>query len=482
MADEPFSPTEFGASFKTFLDQVNSQSGVEAFFPARLREHFAVDPSQLPVVSERIQPADHPNLQLALDAYCAAPGRSVEMLGIAGDNELVGLRLSQLAVPGAGFMGSAPPARGPLAYTNVTLEAGRVLPCLQCGIVLVSDGERRVAMLVRGPSATDYRDRITLEVMAPNRELADEVLAQVRQQMRARNVYSRKVVSLSTNSMGVLRVDFHRLREVDRSDIVLPSGVLERIERHACAFARHKETLLASGRHLKRGLLLHGAPGTGKTLTAMFLAAQMTDRTKLILTGRTLGLIEESCRMARMLEPSMVILEDVDLVAEARDRPGQACAPLLFELLNEMDGLADDADILFVLTTNRPDLLEPALASRPGRIDLAVEIPLPDPLCRGRLLELFGRGLDLSAASLERIVDRTEGTSAAFLRELVRKAALIAADDGCSTTVGDAHLQEALHELAVTGGRLTRSLLGFASRRPPALGQHEASRDESGDD
>jgi cell division protease FtsH len=52
--------------------------------------------------------------------------------------------------------------------------------------------------------------------------------------------------------------------------------------------------------------------------------------------------------------------------------------PLLFELLNEMDGLSEDADVIFTLTTNRPDLLEPTLAARPGRVDQATEIPLPD--------------------------------------------------------------------------------------------------------
>jgi len=65
-----------------------------------------------------------------------------------------------------------------------------------------------------------------------------------------------------------------------------------------------------------------------------------------LLTGRGLGLIEQSCALARILQPSIVILEDVDLVAEERTRREAGCAtPLLFELLNEMDGLADDADV-----------------------------------------------------------------------------------------------------------------------------------------
>ena len=63
--------------------------------------------------------------------------------------------------------------------------------------------------------------------------------------------------------------------------------------------------------------------------------------------------------------------------------------PLLFELLNEMDGLAEDADIIFLLTTNRAELLEPALAARPGQIDQAVELPLPDADCSAGLLDLY---------------------------------------------------------------------------------------------
>src|SRR3546814_2010366 len=90
-----------------------------------------------------------------------------------------------------------------------------------------------------------------------------------------------------------------------------------------------------------------------------------------------------------------------------------------------MDGLAEDADIVFVLTTNRVDLLEPALAARPGRIDQAVEIKLPDADSRRRLLELYLRGVahDIEAPDgLAAAVARTAGVSAAFVKELVRRA------------------------------------------------------------
>jgi ATP-dependent 26S proteasome regulatory subunit len=201
----------------------------------------------------------------------------------------------------------------------------------------------------------------------------------------------------------------------------------------------------------------------------MYLAGQMPERTVLLLTGRTQGLIEQSCRIARLLQPATVILEDVDLVAEERTRQATGTNTVLFELLNQMDGLVDDTDVLFILTTNRPELLEEALASRPGRIDLAVEIPLPDAACRDRLIDVFSRGLTVSLRDRGALLERTEGVSAAFLRELLRQAAIISADssDGTAIEILDGHVEEALVALLVTGGELNKRLLGATGPAGP---------------
>src|SRR5271154_1665958 len=107
--------------------------------------------------------------------------------------------------------------------------------------------------------------------------------------------------------------------------------------------------------------------------------------------------------------------------------PSRGTSPLLFSLLNVMDGLDQDADLIFLLTTNRADALEPALAARPGRGDAAGEMSLPDGAARRRLLNLYGAGVELRLADSEAVVARTEGVTASFIKELVRKAALIAA-------------------------------------------------------
>jgi hypothetical protein len=462
--EEANSLQEFGASFKGFLDQMATQAPVEdPIFLTRLRKHFSAEPAAFPVVGEQFEASDHPNVQKALEAYVSERNCSTELLGITGDQTFVyaGISLAQLIMPArSGLWGGATVMEGPVQYVNIPLENDQVIACVQCGLYLIGYAERRLAVLVRGPSEMGITHKVNIEAMAADRSQAEGFLAELRLLIRKRNVYRGRVLSLSVDRQGGMNVQFHRLPGIARDQIILPEGLLGRIERQTIGFGRHADRMLAMGRHLKRGLLLHGAPGTGKTLTAMYLASQMRERTVLLLTGRGMGLIEQSCAMARVLQPSIVVLEDVDLIAEERTREG-ACAAVLFELLNQMDGLSDDADVLFLLTTNRPDILEPALASRPGRIDQAIEIPLPDTECRRRLFELYGRGLTLQLEQLDRFITKTEGASGAFIRELLRKAALFAADEVLDRpVVMDRHLDEALHELVVAGGELTKALLG----------------------
>jgi ATP-dependent 26S proteasome regulatory subunit len=161
----------------------------------------------------------------------------------------------------------------------------------------------------------------------------------------------------------------------------------------------------------------------------------------------------------------MIVLEDVDLVAEDRSF-GPGPSPVLFELLDAMDGAAPDADLLFLLTTNRADLLEPALAARPGRVDVAVQIDLPDADARRRLLDLYGRGLPLrlSETEVDQIVERSDGVTASFLKELLRRAMLEALhDDADSPVLTAAQMSRALDDLLDAGQQLTRSLLGVGN-------------------
>jgi len=161
----------------------------------------------------------------------------------------------------------------------------------------------------------------------------------------------------------------------------------------------------------------------------------------------------------------------------------------LFTLLNEMDGLDDDADVVFLLTTNRADLLEAALASRPGRVDQAVHIDLPDRAARRQLVELYRGALDVDLSGLAGVLDKTEGVTASFLKELLRRSAVIAADASrpkSKLRVGAEHLDQALADLLDTRNQMTRAALGFRAPGdpepppPPNFGASAAWEDDEG--
>jgi cell division protease FtsH len=159
----------------------------------------------------------------------------------------------------------------------------------------------------------------------------------------------------------------------------------------------------------------------------------------------------------------LVVIEDADLIARDRSERADACDEVMLNrLLNEMDGLRERADVFFILTTNRPETLEPALASRPGRIDQTIEFPLPNVDLRKRLIALYAKTLLVPTSLVDELARRTDGASPAFIKELLRRMAQhhleVRGDDDVSRATAEA----ALHEMLFSGGALNTRLLGGA--------------------
>jgi ATP-dependent 26S proteasome regulatory subunit len=171
--------------------------------------------------------------------------------------------------------------------------------------------------------------------------------------------------------------------------------------------------------------------------------------------------LDEYLALARLLQPALVVIEDVDLIARERSQmqsPGQES--LLNKLLNEMDGLRSDAHITFILTTNRPEAIEPAVAARPGRVDQAIHFPLPDAADRRRLVMLYAAGQALTEDTIDEVVRRTDGAAPAFIKELLRRSILQAELRQPGAAIERRDLDGALEELLAAGGVLARRLLG----------------------
>ena len=447
-----------------------------------LLDHLGPDAATLPTVSDATPLYEQVNLQVGVDAWLAAePGREHQLIGITGVPQM---RFNDITIgdliqtPPGSMFGNA----GVGAPTTVNLPCGpdeQTRPCVSNGIYLVRDGEDRLAIMFKPAGLGMHHTEVNLQVIGTSQDRAAEVLREIRALGHERSVFRGQVISFGPEvfgpATGSTPLTFLSRPSVGRSQIVLPEELLAGIEQQVAGIARHSGRLLASGQHLKRGVLLYGAPGTGKTHTVRYLLSQLPGVTVIAISGKALGRIAEACSVARTLQPAVIVVEDVDLIAEERTaRPGEH--PLLFQLLNEMEGLNSAADVTFLLTTNRADLLEPALAARPGRVDLAAELPLPDADARRALLRLYQGNLVFDGVDLDPVIERTDGVTAPFLRELLRKAALLAAEEDEAGPAGEgpgsagkddapirvtgAQLTAALDQLLGSRGQLTRVLLG----------------------
>ncbi len=457
-------------AFQEFVDEALDvvRSGKQGSGPKLhevVAEHLGVDMSTLPVVRLDVPRHDFVNLDVALEALAAeqvgeqsgdhagGPDGAPRVIGIAGDN-----RHHQT------FSDMLAPQWGPSvgAVDRIRMDTGPESnrEAVVCGVHLFRYRGTPVAILQRRGNMRYGNGETGIEVLAAG-PVTDDLLADVRRLMLERNVFRGQVIGFQVSesdygpSEGGVR--FLPRPHLEPDQVVLPEGSLGRLERHIAGTARHRDRLLADGQHLKRGLLLFGPPGTGKTHTVRYLVGEASGVTCVLMSGRALGLIDDAVSMARALQPSVVVLEDVDLIAEQRELH-LGPQPLLFNLLDAMDGLDGDSDVAFVLTTNRVDLLEEALSQRPGRVDLAVEVPRPDQAGRRKLLQLYAGRLPLSPAALDDAAARSEGVTASFFKELARRVVLLSAENG--TPVDDAALAAALAEMLGDAERLTRALLG----------------------
>jgi cell division protease FtsH len=364
----------------------------------------------------------------------------------------------------------------PPQYEDVDIGEESPVSCLKSGLWLVSRDDTKVALLLTHVGTPFQTTGLRFEFAGENKPevnaLMDRAFRQLETSVNQAHSYRGKILSLEqsrhsyTGQSSGIRV--HRLHTVEREQVILPQSTLSLLDRNVIGFMQRRQALRDRGLSTRKGLLFYGPPGTGKTHCIHYLTRALPGTTTLLITAEQVALLEEYMTLARLLQPSIVVLEDVDLIARNRDRMDSPCAEsLLNKLLNHMDGLTEAADILFILTTNRPEILEPALASRPGRIDQAIEFPLPDDDGRRRLVAMYAGGVEVSASTVEVIVSKTQGVSAAFIKELMRRAYQFHLEQNANGALGIESIDAALEEMLFSGGSLNRTLLGASRARDP---------------
>lgn len=359
-------------------------------------------------------------------------------------------------------------AIAPLSYEEIDIGETEPKQCQVNGLwILERGGIRHAAVLSR---EMDFQGgfKIFLEIAGPQgeeiAEISRDIFDAIEAQLRQARSYRGKVLSLEQSphyggaSTGIT---VHHMEAVERDQIVLPDKTLNELERTIVRFCEQRDALRDLGLQTKRGVLFYGPPGTGKTHTIRYLATQLKGHTTFLITAEQVALLPEYFALARLMQPVIFVIEDADLLAKSREYMGSTGQEVLLNhLLNEMDGLKEEADILFVLSSNKPEVLEEALVARPGRVDQAIEFPKPDGECRRRLMTLYGGNLTIAGELVDDIVERTEGVSASFIKELMRRLAQYSVERGAGGEIAKPDVEQALEEMLFSKSELNRVVLG----------------------
>jgi len=200
----------------------------------------------------------------------------------------------------------------------------------------------------------------------------------------------------------------------------------------------HKERFETIGIEPPKGVLLYGAPGTGKTLLARACAAQ-TKSTFLKLAGPQLvqmfigdgaKLVRDAFALAKEKAPAIIFIDELDAIGTKRfdsekagDREVQRT---MLELLNQLDGFQPNSNIKVIAATNRVDILDPALL-RSGRLDRKIEFPTPNEEARARIMQIHSRKMNVSSdVNYEELARCTDDFNGAQCKAVCVEAGMIA--------------------------------------------------------
>ena len=203
-------------------------------------------------------------------------------------------------------------------------------------------------------------------------------------------------------------------------------------------FLKKPSRFLKLGARIPKGILLTGSPGTGKTLMARAVAGEANvpffeisgSEFIELFVGVGSGRVRDLFASAKKKQPCIIYIDELDAIGRARgagmggghDEREQT----LNQILAEMDGFKQDAKIVVLASTNRPDVLDSALL-RPGRFDRKIILDLPDKKARESVLNIHSKGKPLAEdVRLKEVAERTPGFSGADLSNLANEAALLA--------------------------------------------------------
>jgi len=257
---------------------------------------------------------------------------------------------------------------------------------------------------------------------AADKSAAEQVLKQFCERLKTVENPLRGKVLEATVVEGCLNLGITPSLANPRDSLILPAEVWGELNVFLAAATSRRDLMRRLGLGTNRGMLVAGPPGVGKTHLVRVIASELGSRFTTILADANAmrHMIAELYSASETFGPTLVVLDDIDLVLGHRDSNGDNGA--LADFLATLDGVLEREDILTIATTNDPKALDPA-AQRSSRFDMVVTLPLPDEASRARILERYLAPLGL-AIDCDAVSQSLEGATGADVKEVIRRAIL----------------------------------------------------------
>lgn len=268
---------------------------------------------------------------------------------------------------------------------------------------------------------------ITGSVRKREAPVVKELANLARQILQSGSIYKGKAIRLKVDDDGDLVTGeaptFLPTAYINPDELVLNPDELEQVKAALWAPVQNTEACLRHKIPLKRGVLLEGTYGTGKTMTANVTSKVCVDNGWTYILLDDVRALKEALLFAQRYAPAVVFAEDAERVAEERDQRGN-------DLLNTIDGvLSKNSQVITVLTTNFVEKLDHAML-RPGRLDAVISIRPPEAEAVERLVRLYGRGLVAQGEDLTEVGVALAGNIPATIREVVERSKLAMVANG----------------------------------------------------
>ncbi|MFC1953068.1 AAA family ATPase [Chloroflexota bacterium] len=286
--------------------------------------------------------------------------------------------------------------------------------CLKSGLMQVERDGIRLTVTLDGPGY------IQIAAGEGHREKVEKFVEDIKDYMNKHNFYRGKKISFGGG------ISFLNAGQRDWDSIVLDTDMKNSIRMNTIGFLTNVARIKELGIPAKRGIILDGDPGTGKTIICRALMSEAANITCIITDAYSVlygNYISDLYSLAQDLSPSIVFIEDIDFLGHERHDYYHGTPPLL-ALLAEMDGITEKTAIVTVATSNIFKTLDKALSERPSRFDCVYRINRPDGQQRVELVNHISKKISLPKDIKEYVAKRTDGFTPAQVQEILYSMAI----------------------------------------------------------